>query len=145
LQRASSEEKAFLEKVISALRRNINYNAEELASIVGIGRSTFFYRLQRLGIRLEEIRKALIYEVELKRKEKVHRKEVKRLPPSNFEEFLQREVVQKLRERLASAIGQITEGQAQKIPLNLLPVLLCAGISPRGRSGDSKNKPRANL
>ena len=141
LQKASTEEKAFLDKVINALRRNLDYNGEELASIVGIGRSTFFYRLQRLGIKLEEIRKALIYETELKRKEKIYRKEVKRLPPSSFSEFLQREVIQKLIERLQSVKDQRNEFHAQRVLSVFYQYCSTLGIAPEDVVEIAKTDP----
>ena len=141
LQKVSSEEKVFLDKVINALRRNLDYNGEELASITGIGRSTFFYRLQRLGIKLEEIRKALIYETELKRREKVYRKEIKRLPPSSFNEFLQREIVQKLIERLQSVKDQRNEFHAQRVLSVFYQYCSTLGIAPEDVVEIAKSDP----
>jgi len=96
LQRATSEEKAFLEKMIKFLRQNMELSAEDVAEKVGISRRALFDRLKRLGIGFAEIKNALVYEAQLKKKEKITKKEVKRLPPKDFNEFLEREVVKEV-------------------------------------------------
>ena len=100
LQRATSEERAFIEKVVKFLRQNMNLSAEDVATKIGISRRALFDRLKRLGIGFAEIKSALVYEAQLRRKEKITKKEVKRLPPKDFNEFLEREVVKEVIKKL---------------------------------------------
>jgi predicted DNA-binding protein YlxM (UPF0122 family) len=99
-QRATSEEKAFLEKVLKFLRQNMNLSAEDVAEKVGISRRALFDRLKRLGIEFSAIKNALVYEMQLKRKEKIVKKEVKRLPPKDWKEFIEREAVQEVLKKM---------------------------------------------
>jgi hypothetical protein len=107
LQRAGSEEKAFLDKVLKILRQNMELSAEDVAQKIGISRRALFYRLERLGISFMDIKNALIYEAQLRRKEKVVKKEIKRLPPKDISEFMEREVVKEFVKKLTA--GNIAE------------------------------------
>jgi hypothetical protein len=76
-QRASSEEKAFLDKMLKILRQNIELSAEDVAQKIGISRRALFYRLERLGLMFTEIKNALIYEAQLKKKERIVKKRLR--------------------------------------------------------------------
>jgi hypothetical protein len=115
LQRAGSEEKAFLDKVLKILRQNMELSAEDVAQKIGISRRALFYRLERLGISFMDIKNALIYEAQLRRKEKVVKKEVKRLPPKDIDEFMEREVVKEVLKKLSA--GSIAENTKRHIIL----------------------------
>lgn len=95
-QQAPTDYKQFLISLIKQMRKNIRAPAEDIAVNLGLGRSTLFYRLQRLGLRFDEIQKALLLEAEEEFKRKLERREIRRLPPRDKQEFLERETVKKM-------------------------------------------------
>jgi hypothetical protein len=87
LQNENTEMLKFVNDIEVLLRKNVKYSAEDIASSLGIGRSTLFYRLKNLGLTLEDIRKAILYEHMVEAQRKVKKKEIKHLPPKDFKEF----------------------------------------------------------
>jgi len=103
MRKADSESLKMLDQIKVLLRRNINYSAEDIADSLNIARSTLFYRLKKLGISLEEIKKAVLYEVYQEQAKKVKRRERKALPPVDFNEFMEREVVKEVAKAMLSS------------------------------------------
>jgi hypothetical protein len=99
LQNENVEMLKFVNDIEALLRKNVKYSAEDIASSLGIGRATLFYRLKNIGLTLEDVRKAVLYEYMLEAQRKVKKKEIKHLPPKDFSEFMQREVVQEVKKR----------------------------------------------
>jgi AcrR family transcriptional regulator len=95
-RRAEVKDKEFLIQLVKQLRKNVRAPAEEVAEALGIGRSTLFYRLKKLNIKYEDVQNALVAEVEEAYKRKLERRELRRLPPKDKQEFMEREVVQKV-------------------------------------------------
>ena len=95
-QNADMDNKLFLSNLAELIRKNFKMPAEDLASQLNIGRSTLFYRLQTLGIKFNDLKEALKLEAEEKFKRKLERREVLRLPPKDYAEFLKRDIVQKV-------------------------------------------------
>jgi hypothetical protein len=106
--KASPEYREFLVNVAKQLRKDIRAPAEKVASFLGIGRSTLFYRLQKLGIGFDELQRALTQEVEEEYRKKLERRELRRLPPKDKQEFLEREIVQKVLARMKGANKKAT-------------------------------------
>jgi hypothetical protein len=63
-QQAPPDYREFLVSLVKQMRKNIRAPAEDIAISLGLGRSTLFYRLQRLGIKFDELQKALLIEAE---------------------------------------------------------------------------------
>jgi hypothetical protein len=106
LQSESAEMLKFINDMETLLRKNMKYSAEDIASALKIGRSTLFYRLKQLGLAFEDVKKAVMYEFMVEAQRKIKRKEVKHLPPRDFKEFLQREVVQEVHQKMIA--GEVT-------------------------------------
>jgi hypothetical protein len=107
LQNENVEMLKFINDIETLLRKNIKYSAEDIASALGIGRSTLFYRLKQIGLTFDDVRKAVLYEHMVEAQRKVRRKEIKHLPPKDFKEFLQREVVQEVYQKMMA--GEVTQ------------------------------------
>jgi hypothetical protein len=95
-QQAPPDYKQFLVNLTKQMRKNIRAPAEDIAIALGLGRSTLFYRLQRLGLKFDDLQKALLLEAEQEFKRKLERREIRRLPPRDKQEFLERETVKKM-------------------------------------------------
>jgi AcrR family transcriptional regulator len=95
-QRAEVKDKEFLVQLVKQMRKNVRAPAEEVAEALGIGRSTLFYRLKKLNIKYEDVQNALVAEVEEAYRRKLERRELRRLPPKDKQEFMEREIVQKV-------------------------------------------------
>jgi hypothetical protein len=93
---AGVEDKLLLLNITKHLRKNIKMSASELSEASGIARSTLFYRLKVLMISYDELKEALKKEAEEVYRHKIQVKELKRLPPKDKEEFLNRDVVRKM-------------------------------------------------
>jgi len=103
MRKSSSEEIKMIDNIKMLLRRNINYSAEDIADSLGIARSTLFYRLKKLGISLEEIKKAVLFEIYQEQAKKIKKREKKALPPVTYDEFLEREVVKEIVKAMLSS------------------------------------------
>jgi AcrR family transcriptional regulator len=99
-RRAEVKDKEFLVQLVKQLRKNVRAPAEEVAEALGIGRSTLFYRLKKLNIKYEDVQNALVAEVEEAYRRKLERREIRRLPPKDKQEFFEREIVQKVITRM---------------------------------------------
>lgn len=99
-QEAPILDKQLLYQITRILRKNLETPAEEIASQLKMGRSTLFYKLKKLGIKFNEIIEALKKEAEEEFQKKLERRKIKRLPPRDKEDFLQREPVVKLINRM---------------------------------------------
>jgi site-specific recombinase XerC len=95
-----TEKKKFLEDLEALIRRKPSSSAEDYAESLGLGRATLFWRLKQMGLSLEDVRKAVFYEVEIEKGQKIKKREIKALPPKDRNEFLQREVVQEVIKRM---------------------------------------------
>jgi hypothetical protein len=113
LQNENTEMLKFITDLETLIRKNFKYSAEDLASALGIGRSTLFYRLKQLGLTLEDVKKSVMYEHMVETQRKIKKKEIKHLPPKDFKEFLQREVVQEVYQKMAA--GEVTQHHRLKV------------------------------
>jgi len=101
--KAPIELKEFLVELVKQLRKNIRMPAGELASALGIGRSTLFFRLQKLGLEYNTIQSALMAEAEETFRRKLERREIRRLPAKDKKEFLERDIVATLVARMKAS------------------------------------------
>jgi len=102
-QKLDAESLRFLEELEALIRRKPNGSAEDYAGSLSIGRATLFYRLKKVGLSLEDVRKAVFYEVELETQRKIKKREIKALPPRDKQEFLKRDIVQETIKRMRTA------------------------------------------
>jgi len=100
---AKIPEKEFLVTIVKEIRKNPKQSAEDIAERLKIARSTFFYRLKKLGLTYNDIVKAVLQEAEEQFKRKIERRQAKRLPPKDKNEFLEREIVKKVIQRMKTA------------------------------------------
>jgi len=102
-----------LEKMGKLLRSNIKFSVEDLASELGIGRATVFWRLNKIGIKFNELVEAIKVEYEEKTQKKLKVREKKALPPKTYEEFLERDKVKSVLSVLKTA--NLTEKYVNKV------------------------------
>jgi len=92
-----------IEKVKSEIRKHPKASMGDIAEILGIGRTTLYYKLKQAGYSFEGLRKVVFEEVEKERESRLKRKEVKELPPKNYSEFLEYDSVKRIKEKLDTA------------------------------------------
>ena len=101
--KAPTELKIFLIDAVKRLRSDLSMNAEELANRLGIARSSLFNYVNRLGIRYRDLQEALKAEAEERLAKKLEKKEIRRALPASKQEFLERTVVQNMRNRMIAS------------------------------------------
>lgn len=90
------DKKQLLARIVKELRKNIELPASDIAERLRISRSGLFYNLKKMGLTYYDIIQALKQEAEELLQKKLEARKRKRLPPRDFQEFLEREIVQKL-------------------------------------------------
>jgi len=142
-EKLDAEKRRFLEELEALVRRKPNASAEDYASSLGIGRATLFYRLKAMGLTLEDVRKAVFYEVEVETQRKIKKREVKALPPKDRQEFLQRDIVQKVIKKMRT--GNVAESHIQQTIGIWYDVCKRYKIAPEDFVEDSKMEEIRNI
>jgi len=101
-QRAGVLDKQMLLRIVREIRKNPKLSASDLAERIKMARATLFYKLKKLGLTYQELVNGVIREAEEKYRRKLERRKVKRLPPRDKREFLEREIVQTVIKRMKS-------------------------------------------
>lgn len=101
--KAPTELKLFLIDATKRLRTDLEMSAEELSSRLGIARSSLFNYMNRLGIKYKDIIEALRQEAEETLAKKLEKREIRRVLPSSKQEFLERSIVQQMKNKMVSA------------------------------------------
>ncbi|MEM2848549.1 MAG: hypothetical protein QXM79_07250 [Zestosphaera sp.] len=101
--KAPTELKLFLIDATKRLRTDLEMSAEELSSRLGIARSSLFNYMNRLGLKYKDIVEALKKEAEETLARKLEKREIRRALPTTKQEFLERSIVQQLRNAMISA------------------------------------------
>ena len=103
-----------LRRTVQILRKyGLTLTAKDIADELGLAFRTFYHYLEGMGITYFMVVNAVRAEAEEKTREKLERREVKRLPPRTYEEFLEREVVKEVVRKLT--IGRITDKQKNRV------------------------------
>ncbi|MEM2262117.1 MAG: hypothetical protein QXK24_06670 [Ignisphaera sp.] len=101
--KAPTELKLFLIDATKRLRTDLEMSAEELSSRLGIARSSLFNYMNRLGLKYKDLVEALKKEAEETLARKLEKREIRRALPTTKQEFLERSIVQQLRNAMISA------------------------------------------
>jgi len=90
------------EKVIRDIRRVCREEAtiEEIAEKWGVSRATFFNWLKKKGLSVTQICEEMKKELEEKEERRIKKKDIKKVPPKDFDEFMEFETVKKVYESM---------------------------------------------
>jgi len=103
-----------IKKTVELLRRRgLQLTAQDIADELGLAFRTYYYYLEKAGVTYALIVNAVKTEAEEKMKEKLERREVKRLPPKSKEEFMERDVVKAVIDKLR--VGNVSETQRNRV------------------------------
>ena len=102
-QQAKILDKQLLVQMVKELRKNPRMSAEDMAERFRMARATLFYKLKKMGVKYQELVNAVLEEAEEKYKRKLERRVTKRLPPKDKQEFLERDIVKKVLQRMKTA------------------------------------------
>jgi len=140
---ASQEFKDMLEGIAKLYRRNIKYSADEIVNELGIARATLFWRLKKLGITLEQLKEAVIKEYEEKTQKQLKKREEKALPPKDFNEFMEREIVKEIVKKLNTA--NLSEVQRTKILRYWFRLCKDLGLAPEDFNKENEEELKSKV
>lgn len=126
--KAPTELKIFLIDATKKLRADLEMSAEELSNRLGIARSSLFNYMNRLGLKYKDLVEALKKEAEETLARKLEKREIRRALPTTKQEFLERSIVQQLRNAMISA-GKKTH-YVNRIISFFYRVCKATGLSP---------------
>ena len=95
-QQADYGNKILLTKLSRELRKNIELPASDIAERLKMARSTLFYKLKKMGLTYYDIVQSLKDEAEEALQRKLETRKRKRLPPRDYQEFLERDIVKRV-------------------------------------------------
>ena len=103
-----------IRKTIEILRkRGLSLTAQDIADELGIAFRTYYHYLEKSGLTYQMLVYAVKAEAEEIKQRKMERREVKRLPPRDIKEFLERDVVKEVINKMR--VANISESQFNKV------------------------------
>jgi len=128
-----------LRRTVLTLRKyGLSLTAKDVADELGLAFRTYYRYLETLGLTYFIVVNAVKQEAEEIKKKKIERREVKRLPPRSYDEFLEREVVKEVAKKLT--VANIGEGQKTKILRTWFKLSQELELTPEDFYGDGEVK-----
>ena len=126
--------KDLIEKAKREIRKHPQASMGEIAELLGLGRTTFYLKLKKAGYSFEALRKEVFEEVEAEKQKKLKRKQVKELPPKDYQEFLEYDSVKAIKEKLETAA--LSRSHREKVLRLIYRVCKLLSIAPSEINAD---------